>query len=237
MRVAVWVLSAVLLAILLPLSTGRVAPGAAGERLFVHAFYYAGPVATCTSPGPDSGVYKLTGYKLPSTSMVYKTNQNSFPAYLSRSEVQAAIDAAFATWDGATSKALFANGGTTTAKIGWKDNINAVGFRSLSGGYVGMAYGWVNSRTKTLTEFDVALSSNYNWATNIKASGDCGGAANAFDVRSVATHEVGHPVGLNDLNDAADSAQTMYGYLAYQELYKRTLASGDLAGLKALYGP
>ena len=65
--------------------------------------------ASCTAPSADSGVYTPSGYKFSKT-MTYKVNQKTFPSYLSKTDVQAAIDAAFSTWDNATGFALFANG-------------------------------------------------------------------------------------------------------------------------------
>ena len=58
----------------------------------------------------------------------------------------------------------------------------------------------------------------------------------AYDVRNIATHEVGHVCGLADLYTARSSEQTMYGYGGIGEVKKDSLASGDIAGLQKLYG-
>ncbi len=209
-----------------------------GERLLVdHILMDSATVGSCTSAGTDNLAYGLTGYKLPSSAMAYKVKTASFPTYLAASEVQTAITTSFAAWDASTAKALFTSGGTTTAKVSTKDKINTVGFGSLSSGTVGMAYAWYDSKTKIITEFDITLSTGYQWATNTTASGDCGGAAGKFDVRDVIMHEIGHPTGLTDKSSSGDHAQSMYGYAAYQELYKRDIAGGDKQGLTALYGP
>jgi len=213
-----------------------------GERLVIDQVLIfgssgAGSLGACTAAGTDNLAYGLTGYKLPSSAMAYKTKTASFPTYLSSAEIQSAINTAFATWDAATGKALFTNGGTTTAPVNKKDGISTVGFASMSSGTAGIAYAWYNSKTKAIIEFDIALSTGYQWATNTTASGDCGGAAGKFDVRDIIMHEIGHPVGLTDKNSSGDHAQTMYGYAAYQELYKRDIAGGDQNGVTALYGP
>ena len=192
--------------------------------------------STCTSPGPDNGAYASTGYKL-NKLYTYKLKTASFPSYLSSAEVQAAIDAAFQTWDSRAGAALFANGGTTTAKINFQDGTNTIGFGPAGKGVVATTYGFVDRKTKVLKEADIVFSTSYTWDTNSGDTGDCGGDGADFDVRDVATHEAGHVVGLNDLTTTGMDAQTMNGYVSKGELFKRDLASGDLAGLAALWGP
>lgn len=227
-------LAAILPALLL-LTAGRDAPDS-GERLVVQEILMAANVGTCSAAGTDSVAYGLTGYKLPATAAAYKVKVASFPSYLNSANAQTAINSAFSTWDAATAKALFTNGGTTTAKVSTKDGTNTVGFGSLNSGTVGMAYAWAD-KNKVLIEFDITLSSNYTWDLNSAATGDCGGVAAKFDVRDIVTHEVGHAVGLIDLTATSSHAQTMHGYAAYAELYKRDLANGDKQGVTTLYGP
>jgi hypothetical protein len=233
---------------LLFLSAARDVPDS-GVRLAVDQVLIEGSagsgIGTCTAAGTDNLAYGFTGYKLPNSAMAYKIKSASFPTYLAASEVTTAITTSFAAWDAATSKALFTNGGTTTVAVNKKDGINTVGFASMSSGTVGMAYAWYNSKTKAIIEFDLALSTGYQWATNTTASGDCGGAADKFDVRNIIMHEIGHPTGLTDKSSSGDHAQTMHGYAAYAELYKRDLGEGDKKGLTTtsadgttyLYGP
>ncbi len=196
----------------------------------------ANATGACSSPAADNLAHGLTGYKFGSSALAYKTKTSTFPTYLASADVQAAINAAFSTVDAATAKALFTNGGATTAAINKKDGTNTIGFASMNSGTVGMAYAWYNSKTKTIVEFDIALSTAYTWATNAGKTGDCGGSTTAFDIQDIMTHEVGHPVGLNDVTATGDSAQSMYGYGAKGELYKRDLAGGDKKGVTTLYG-
>ncbi|MBA7681586.1 hypothetical protein ES703_89926 [subsurface metagenome] len=58
---------------------------------------------------------------------------------------------------------------------------------------------------------------------------------NKMDFENIATHELGHAVGLGDLYDSKCSEQTMYGYASNGETKKRTLESGDIAGIQSLY--
>src|SRR3990172_7436551 len=133
------------LPILLLVAFGSDVANSGHEGLIIRAALAANPVGSCTSAGTDNAVYGLTGYKFPSTSMTFKTNQSTFPTYMSKSEVQSAIKSAFTAWDGATKRALFVDGGTTTAKANTKDGVNTVAFGNLGGGYVAAAYGWFNT--------------------------------------------------------------------------------------------
>jgi predicted Zn-dependent protease len=57
-----------------------------------------------------------------------------------------------------------------------------------------------------------------------------------MDLQNIATHELGHGLGLNDLYESAASEETMYGYSTYGEMSKRSLFIGDIAGIHDLYG-
>ncbi|MBN2000761.1 matrixin family metalloprotease [candidate division KSB1 bacterium] len=58
------------------------------------------------------------------------------------------------------------------------------------------------------------------------------GAADRYDVRNIATHEIGHSVGLNDLYSTGDSEKTMYGHASLGETKKRSLHSDDINGAR-----
>ena len=61
------------------------------------------------------------------------------------------------------------------------------------------------------------------------------GEAGMMDFENIATHELGHSVGLGDLYTSKCSDETMYGYASEGETNKRTLEAGDIAGVKELY--
>ena len=56
-----------------------------------------------------------------------------------------------------------------------------------------------------------------------------------MDFENIATHELGHAVGLGDLYNTECSEQTMYGYSTEGETKKRTLEVGDITGIQKLY--
>lgn len=81
---------------------------------------------------------------------------------------------------------------------------------------------------RQITEWDQIYDDvDFSWS----ASGEAG----KMDFENIATHELGHSVGMDDLYNTECSQQTMYGYASLGETNKRTLESGDIKGVKALY--
>ncbi len=56
-----------------------------------------------------------------------------------------------------------------------------------------------------------------------------------MDFENIATHELGHSMGLGDLYMAECAQETMYGYATEGETIKRDLNGGDVTGINALY--
>lgn len=84
---------------------------------------------------------------------------------------------------------------------------------------------------REIIEFDVLFDTNWAWgdATNPETP-------NVMDLQNIATHEIGHGAGLDDVYDTACSEVTMYGYSDYGETQKRDLAAPDIKGIQELYG-
>lgn len=81
---------------------------------------------------------------------------------------------------------------------------------------------------RELVEWDQVYDDvDFGWS----ASGEAG----KMDFENIATHELGHSVGLGDLYTSECSEQTMYGYASYGETKKRDLAAGDIRGVQELY--
>ena len=81
---------------------------------------------------------------------------------------------------------------------------------------------------RELVEWDQIYDDvDFDWSSS--------GEGGKMDFENIATHELGHSVGLGDLYDSNCSEQTMYGYASYGETKKQTLESGDIAGISTLY--
>ncbi len=86
---------------------------------------------------------------------------------------------------------------------------------------------------RELVEWDQVYDDvDFDWSNDCEGNEDCGAK---MDFESIAIHELGHSIGMNDLYSATCSEQTMYGYAAYGETKKRTLEDGDVMGVWELY--
>jgi hypothetical protein len=102
------------------------------------------------------------------------------------------------------------------------DSPNAIGVTIVWGIFTGPP------SQRELVEWDQVYDDHdFAWSS----SGEVG----KMDFENIATHELGHSVGLDDLYESICSEQTMYGYAAYGETKKRTLESGDITGISLLY--
>jgi len=209
----------------------------AGVILDVHAIR---PVGACESPTDDdsaSASVSLSGQL--GSSLHYRTNQSTYPSNLNVANVEAAIDAAFATWEATDVGNRFIDDGTTSARGGKRDGVNAISFGGVRFGAVAIAFTWTNRSTGDVVEADVVFSNSFPWSTNDGItenpgddSDDCDGAASAFDLQAVAVHEFGHLV---RLGHPSNDVQSMFGQVAYEELSKRSLGLGDEAGANDKY--
>ena len=86
---------------------------------------------------------------------------------------------------------------------------------------------WYQLSTGKILETDIKFNTDYAFKTD--------GAADAYDVQNIATHELGHSLALADLYESSDSDKTMYGYAAKGETKKRTLTQDDMDGITYLY--
>ncbi len=82
---------------------------------------------------------------------------------------------------------------------------------------------------RKIVEFDILFDTDYVW-------GDVDLDSSVMDIQNIATHEIGHGLGLADLYETACSTETMYGYSQEGEIKKRDLNDGDKTGIQELYG-
>jgi hypothetical protein len=85
-----------------------------------------------------------------------------------------------------------------------------------------------NTASKDISGFRMAFDMDEPWATD--------GNASSVDIQGVATHEMGHVVGIDHTNAPASACLTMYKFSSLGETQKRTLGLGDKLGMDALYG-
>jgi len=161
------------------------------------------------------------------------------PDGLTEDFVTSAISAGVEEWDTHTSTELF---GTYSIDYNssWDTDTPDGRNELLFGDYpqdeviaVTVIWGYFSGppSTREIIEFDVLFDTDFNWgdATNPET-------AEVMDLQNIATHEIGHGVGLADLYDTACIEETMYGYSNYRETKKRDLNAGDITGIQELYG-
>lgn len=140
----------------------------------------------------------------------------------------AAIRAAAQAWvDDAGSDVRLAYAGTTTRRPGSEDGVNVIGWGKVPEDSVGYNTIWFNRDTKVITEFDIAFNPSEAWSS--------WGEDGHYDVQSVATHEIGHALHLDDLYGGGDRESTMYGYSRRGDTGPRSLAAADLDGVRRIY--
>ncbi|MFA6587887.1 MAG: matrixin family metalloprotease [Patescibacteria group bacterium] len=190
------------------------------------------PVAQCTqSTNENVNDFGLTGWYMPASGLTYKISTSTLPSNISLVDFRNAIANSTSTWE-ANSSSQWTYGGTTNIKRSAKDGVNLVAFGSASGG-IAVTRTWYWTGTGEVAESDMIFSSSLAWSITSPSAGDCGGAANTYDVQNIATHEFGHQVGLNDLYSSTDRDLTMYGYGTMRELKKDSLGTGDISGAKS----
>ena len=144
------------------------------------------------------------------------------------------------TWDAATSKDLFSNDYTIDSTANWDDSIDKIDGRNefSFGDYsdprviaVAIVWGYFSGPIgrREIIEFDVLFDTDFTWG-----NGEVDTIV--MDLQNIATHEIGHGLGLGDIYDSACSEVTMYGYSNYGETKKRTLEQPDITGIQKLYG-
>jgi hypothetical protein len=221
---------------LLSVSQASAEPAQSSVREYVYITYRAPapPLGACAAPSDSdsSSAYALAPWKISPTLDVTLSTQN-VPSSVG-SGFQTALNAAIGTWEG-TQVPNNAFGSVTASNVRPRqrlDGTNLVGFGHI-GSAVGSTRFWVYTATGTVAEFDTLLNSNYPWST--ASSGnveDCSGTPGAFDVQAVLTHELGHPIGLEHVDN---DVQTMYPFVGTGETRKRTLADGDTTGVNLQY--
>lgn len=194
---------------------------------FIH---YAKPPQPAKGPKAPT-CYKLMGVKWKSLSVNYVINPTN-PDNLSTEFVTSTLSTSAETWDNATASELFNDNYSVdgNAQYGIQDFKNAITFGNYSDpNVIAVTSIWYTRVGKQIVEFDMLLDTDFTW-------GDASVNSSLMDLQNIATHELGHGVGLNDIYSSFCSEATMYGYSNYGDIIKRTLEPPDITGLQSMYG-
>lgn len=145
---------------------------------------------------------------------------------------------AVAKWEVAAGKDILGAGSLGTVfpdQLGTLPNeLNEVTFGSIPGAdVIAITYVWGvwsgPPSGRQLLEWDMVFNIGWGWGDELTNPGNT-----LMDFLNVATHELGHAVGLDHPSDSC-TEETMYAYADYNETKKRDLNAGDIAGIQKLY--
>ncbi|OGO42021.1 MAG: hypothetical protein A2137_00665 [Chloroflexi bacterium RBG_16_58_8] len=160
------------------------------------------------------------------------------------------IQASFQTWEDDPDSyidfeydiATFLGAPSSFSGSGSMNGANEVAWVSLSASdtnAIAITVVWYNTLSGLIAEVDMGMNSDLAWSQTTLAAGtdpdSVTGDTGSYDVQTIATHEAGHWLMLGDMYNKPAAEQTMFGYGAKGELKKRSLESGDLAGLRLIY--
>ena len=156
--------------------------------------------------------------------------------FVGRDFIVKAISAGAEEWDSYVGGSLFGSytvDFSATLDINGPDGKNEILFGYYpEEGVIGLTVVWGYFTgpppTRKIIEFDILFNITYIW-------GDASLDPTIMDLQNIATHELGHGIGLADLYETTCSEETMYGYSIEGETNKRDLNYGDISGLQELY--
>jgi hypothetical protein len=194
----------------------------------------SGPVTVVTSSGKSNNYnfnisfgYGFLKWKKSSGQVVFKINEN----YSSTNDEGPAIRRAMNSWSESGANFSFVYGGGTNVSSSGYDEENSILFDSLSSRTIANCYLWCTEGDEIL-ESDIVFNTNKNSFSTTMNYGTYD-----IDIESVALYELGHTLFLQSLYGKGDEDKVMYGYRSYyNEDIKRNLASGDIEGIRYIYG-
>ncbi len=84
------------------------------------------------------------------------------------------------------------------------------------------------TKFREIVEWDLVFDQvDFDWSAT--------GESTKMDFENIATHELGHSTGMNDLYNSSCNLETMFGYASDGETIKRDLHTGDINGINLLY--
>ena len=88
--------------------------------------------------------------------------------------------------------------------------------------------------SRELVEWDMVFNADYNFGDAGDTDENNLGDTSMMDYQNIAIHELGHALGLGHPGDTC-TEETMFRFASYGETKKRTLGTGDIVGVNALY--
>lgn len=189
---------------------------------------YAKPPNQGKPPAKTETCYKLAKWKW-SSPITYTLDAEVYLPYIPGPTPQSALADACDEWDSHTAPNLFEDFNVGDGTAGIRDNTNLITFGNYpQDGVIAVTYTWYDPGTKRAVESDILFDTDYKWGTT--------GDSSLMDIRNIATHEMGHTLGLSDIYTDSCNTVTMYGYSTEGDTGKRDLELPDITGLQKLYG-
>jgi len=181
--------------------------------------------ANCTNnvTSQETNKYALTGWSASGGDAHFNTA--TVPAGLG--SVTSALQASFNAWTGAPNITVRTDGSVTRYTANRQKDL----LFGKTGSSIATTYTWRWS--DGLIESDVVFNSNLAWFQASTESDGCNETIPKYDVRNIATHEMGHVYGLGHPSGAR--FETMYAYGYTGETLKWSPTAGDRAGITAIY--
>lgn len=151
--------------------------------------------------------------------------------------ILAQIETGISAWEDAAGKPILGTGSlgaVDPSQVGTLNDRNEVMFGNITEpGVIAMTLVWGvwggPPSGRQLVEWDMVFGNDWGWWYADETPD-----VTAMDFLSIATHELGHAVGLDHPSDTC-TEETMYAYADWREIKKRDLNPGDIAGIRKLY--
>lgn len=126
-------------------------------------------------------------------------------------------------WDGQVAANIYGTVSSGSGSVPVYNNVNQFNWANLASSTIASTWTW--SSGGVASESDASYNTDFGWSTT--------GASGKMDLQNIATHEIGHTVGMG--HSSSGTCLTMYPSGSLGETQKRTLGDGDINGVKARY--
>jgi hypothetical protein len=200
---------------------------------------------TSTDPACTDPTYALAGWELPTTFNWYY-NAAGAPSSVASTALTAIRNATYTTFHagyrcgGTTALALtdkYVGASTKVAQVSstatctGNDGVSVVSWGTLPTSVLAYTCVYYRTSTKEVLSSDVLIDNKvHQWFTTLPS-----GCSNKFDLQSVMVHERGHSAGLAHVDQVTRSMEVMSPKTPACSTARRTLALGDVKGMKAMY--